>query len=103
MSRHAYPSTLFKGVTADQANMKLGQQDELFIMLYDKSARLEKDLEEVRWRASVVTTVEDELKQIRRRLCTNIQMRRRSRFEVSAGQSRADPVAAGVWLAEELD
>lgn len=52
--------------SANQAKIKLRQQDELFMMMHKKSAQLEEELKKARWKASTVTTLEDARKQMRR-------------------------------------
>lgn len=95
------------------ARQELKEQDELFLMLYEKNTKLEEDLKDARWQASTLTTLEDEAKQLRqivdeRKISESAEStkpvkERATTTEVCVEQLSADTVAAGVSLAEETN
>lgn len=97
--------------SAKQAIQKLKQQDELFLMLYDENMD-SKRTSRKHVVASAVTTLEGELKQLRRIVggckladsaaeSTMLVTEKTTVTEVCAEQLIADTVAAGVTVAEE--
>lgn len=82
-------------------------------MLYERPTKLDKDLKGARWQSSTVTTLEDELAQLRRmvdehKMSESAESAKPGKegaimVDTCVEQLSADTVAAGVALAQETN